>query len=76
MEKPFIINPTLNIIDIKNAIDERVSKIKGVLNCLMFATEFIQGDDELDNNSVYHTLWVIDGFLDEINCLQQKFEKM
>jgi hypothetical protein len=76
MEKPFILNPTLNLLEIKDAMDERFSKLKGVLNCLMFAVEFVQGDDELDNDSAYHALWAIDGFVDEIYCLKQKLDNM
>lgn len=76
MEKTFLINPNLNLQNIKDAIDERISKLKGILNCLMFAMEFVQSDDELDNESAYHALWTMDGFVEEINCLKNKMDTM
>lgn len=76
MEKPFILNPALTSLNIKDAIDERLGKLKGILNCLMFAMEFVQDDNELDNETAYHALWAVDGFLEEITCLKQKLEMM
>lgn len=73
MEKTFVLNPTLNLLNIKDAIDERLSKIKGILNCLMFAN--LQNEEELDNDSTYHALWAMDGFLEEISCLKQKLDE-
>lgn len=72
MEKYFILNPQINLSNIQDAIDERLDKIKGILNCLIFALEFTQSDQQLDNYSAYHALWAIDGYLEEINCLRQK----
>lgn len=72
MEKYFILNPQINLSNIQDAVDERLDKIKGILNCLIFALEFTQCDQQLDNHSAYHALWAIDGYLEEINCLRQK----
>jgi hypothetical protein len=72
MDSPFILNPRITVPTIKDAIHERMSKLSGVLTCLMYATEFIQDDQGLDRNSIYHTLWAMEGFLDEVNCLQQQ----
>lgn len=72
MNKIFTLNSSCTTINIKDAIDERFNKIKGILNCLIFALEFTQDDQELDSSSAYHALWAIDGLLDEINCLRQK----
>jgi hypothetical protein len=76
MEKPFIFNPNINSLDLKDAIDERYSKLRGVLNCLIFAIEFTQEDQELDNSSAYHALWAIDGFLEEVDYLRKKLDDM
>lgn len=73
MEKIFILNPAINNLVIQDAVEERINKMKGVLNCLIFSLEFTQEDQELDSTSAYHALWAIDGFLDEINCLRQKW---
>lgn len=75
MEKLFILNPAANTTDLIDAIDEKISKIKGILNCVIFALEFSDSDDKLDHSSAYHALWAIDGFLDEVNCLRQKFRE-
>lgn len=72
MEKLFILNPAANIPDCKDAMDEKFCKIRGILNCVIFALEFANGDDKLDHSSAYQALWAIDGFLDEVNCLRQK----
>lgn len=73
MEKTFVLNPALSLLNIKDAIDERLSKIKGILNCLMFAN--IQ-EEELDVDSTYHALWAMDGFLEEISCLKRKLDEI
>lgn len=39
MEKSFILNPTINSLDLKDAIDEKFNKVRGVLNCLIYAIE-------------------------------------
>jgi hypothetical protein len=72
MEKPFILNPNLTSINIQDAIDERIEKARGVLNCLIFALQFTQEDQVLDESSTWYALWTIDGFLDEVTCLRQK----
>ncbi len=72
MDNLFTLNPTAEILDIKDGIDERINKAKGILNCLMFAIEHITSNKELNNNSTYHALWAVDGFIDEINCLEKK----
>jgi hypothetical protein len=71
MEKAFILNSEIKSLDIKDAIDERMNKARGVLNCLIFALEFTNEDQELDESSAYHALWALDGFLEEIDCLIQ-----
>lgn len=76
MEKYFIVNPQATSLNIQDAIDEKLDKIRGILNCLIFAIEFTQEDQELDSSSAYHTLWAIDGFLEEINCLRKKQNNM
>lgn len=73
MEKIFVLNPNLNLLNIKDAIEERLNKMKGILNCLMFAN--IQ-DEELDCDTTYHALWAMDGFLDEINYLKRKLDEI
>lgn len=72
MNAVFTFNPATTVPDIKDAIDEKFRKIKGILNCLIFALEFTQEDQRLDASSAYHALWAIDGFLEEIDYLRQK----
>ncbi len=74
MDNLFFLNPTANDLDIKDAINERFDKAKGVLNCLMLLVG--EGGDEFNNYSAYHALWAIDGFLDEIDWLKQKLDEM
>jgi hypothetical protein len=76
MENPFILNPTITITNLKDAIAERIDKIRGILNCVMFAIEFTNDYDELDSSSAFHALWAIDGLLEETDCLRTKLDNM
>lgn len=40
----------------------------------MFATEFIRDEVEMDNHALYHTLWVVDEYLEELIELMQRIE--
>lgn len=74
MEKLFILNPTADALAIKDGLEERLDKLKGVLSVLMYATVY-NNDTELDNNTIYHTLWAMDGLLDEAYQLQGAIDK-
>jgi len=74
MNKIFTFNSSCTTLNIKDAIDERFNKIKGVLNCLIFAIEFVDEENELDNNSLYHALWAIDEYLSELIVLYRNIE--
>lgn len=71
MGKLFILNPAADPLAIKDGLEERFNKLKGVLACLMYASEFVSSDTELDHATIYHTLWAMDGLLDESYQLQE-----
>ena len=74
MEKLFILNPSANALALKDGLEERLDKLKGVMNVLMYASVY-KNDTELDNNTIYHTLWAMDGLLDEAYQLQEAMDK-
>ncbi len=61
-------NSTLSpdLITLKDQIYEKINKAKSVLTCAMFATEFVHDGVAVDNHTLYHALWVVDEYLDEL----------
>lgn len=72
MEQAFILNPALSAADLKDTIEEKICKIKGILSCVIFALEFTHREDKLDHTSVCQVLWTINEFLEEVDYLRQK----
>lgn len=69
-EASFVFNPTAKFLTVVNSIDERVCKIKGILNCVMVASEFISNSgSQPANGTIYHALWSIEGYLEELETL-------
>lgn len=58
--------PTVEFSDFKEQIYEKITKAKAVLTCAMFGMEFLRDDMQLDNQTLYYALWVVDDYLDEI----------
>ena len=74
MQTPFIINPAATSLDIQDAIHSTLNKVKAVLTCLMFSTEFTRDDIELDDSTLYHALWVADDLVDNVQSLLARLE--
>lgn len=72
MNDIFILNPEATELDIKDAIDERISKAKALGAKLL---SNIQGKDTLDSEMLYSVIWTINDFLEEIDFLYQKITK-
>jgi hypothetical protein len=63
-------NPSF--FDLKDAIHGKLQKSKAILTAIMFATEFIHEDMALDNHTVYHALWAVDDYLENIESLLEQ----
>jgi len=50
-------------LELQDIIDERITKIKAILNCLLTAWDNCA---TLDRDTIYNTLWSIDDYLREI----------
>lgn len=72
MDKFFALHPAANPQDYTDAIQDRLIKIKAILTCLVFAVEFVNDYHELDKETIYLTLTVVEGFVEEINCLYDR----
>lgn len=69
MDNIFILNPSVTILNIKDAIDERLTKARAIANCLL--TQDCNHYES--NNSILHgAIWTIDDYLSEIECLIAK----
>ncbi len=66
-------NPSTSYIDICDTIYSKIQKSKAILTSVMFATEFIRDDVALDNSTIYHALWAVDDYLEDIEMLLDKF---
>ena len=76
MENLFILNPNSSCLDLKDALYVKIQKSKAVLTCIMFAVQFIRGEVELDNNTLYHALWAVDDYLEELGLLFEQLKKL
>ena len=70
MEKPYILNPTLNTTQIHNALEEHITKAKAVLSCLLLAEKEFE---TLSPSTLFDVIWVIDDYVD---ISQQLIEKL
>lgn len=76
MEQQSIHTPSPDIFTIKDQIHEKITKAKSVLTCIMFATEFVHNEVEIDNHTIYHALWSVDDYLEELDILFQRLERV
>jgi hypothetical protein len=67
-------NTSLSSIDIKDAIFSKMQQSKAIITCVMFATEFIRDDMRLGNATLYHALWAVDHYLEELGLLLEQLE--
>lgn len=75
MDNAFVYNTELYQTQIQDTIQDRINKAKAVITCLMFSVEFLNEDVSLDNSTIFHALWAVDGFLEEIELLQNKLNQ-
>lgn len=61
-----------SFINLKDAIHGKIQKSKAILTSVMFATEFIRNDMALDTHTVYHALWAVDDYLENIETLLEQ----
>ncbi len=64
------------IINVQDLIYAKVQKSQAVLTCIMFAAQFVRGEMELDNNTLYHALWAVDDYLEELGLLFEQLKKL
>lgn len=68
MDKIFILNPShIDLLQLNSAIQERIIKAKAITN-------FILANNTCTN--LYDLVWAVDTYLDEINCLQERLDKI
>jgi hypothetical protein len=66
----FIFNPNATILDIKDAIDERVTKAKAISSRLL--TQINNGSEAIDQEVLYSIVWAMNDLLEEAAFLCQK----
>jgi hypothetical protein len=71
MDNIFIFNLSADKLDIIDAINERITKIKTLTACLLFAC---YNKDELDNETVCGVAWTIEDFIKELELLHEQRE--
>ena len=69
MDNTFILNPSIDDLDLQDAIDERLTKIEAVINCLMATSDSFA---EPGHKTIYNLIWLVDDYIDEIHLLWQK----
>jgi phage tail protein X len=73
MDNTFILNPSIDSLDIKDAIYERLIKARSITSCLLAGND---GIAELGNKYFYGAILALDDYLEELESLQQhKLEK-
>lgn len=64
MQNAFILNPNLNKFNSQDAIFQRITQVRSIVNCLLIANE------EVDYFTRYGVLWSIDCLLEDLNTLE------
>lgn len=72
MNNTFILNPSIDTLGIKDAINERLTKAQAITSCLL-ANQC--GQTELPYRSIYGVVWMIDALLEELEQLFGKLDK-
>lgn len=76
MKQLFTINSDATVANLKDAIHGTLKKTKAILTCIMFSTEFIRDGLELDEHTLYHALWAADDYLDDLQLLLNRLERL
>lgn len=69
MKHPSNIPSATDTLNLRDQIHEKINKAKSVLTCIMFAAEFVSDGIGIDRNTLYHALWALDDYLEEITDL-------
>lgn len=72
MDNTFILNPSVNTMDIKDAIDERLTKAQAITSCLLANNG---GSSELPYSEIYAVVWAVDSLLEELQQLLEKLQR-
>jgi hypothetical protein len=67
IEPLFFINPKVSLVELKNAVHERLTKIKAVANYML--VDGSNGDPNVNSDSQCDALWLIEGLADEAEQL-------
>jgi hypothetical protein len=73
MDNIFILNPTIDQLDIKDAIDERIAKLQAITSCLL-VSDF--AESEPAGRSFCNIIWIIHDFVEELAKLLEKAENL
>ena len=57
------------MMDIQDAVDERITKIGAIINCLLATNDPVAA---IDAKTIYNSLWKIRDYFFEINELRMK----
>jgi hypothetical protein len=73
MDNTFILNPQLERLDLIDAINEIISKIKTLVGCLLSAS---YNETELTSELISGVAWTIEDFIKEMEVLHEHLEKV
>lgn len=68
MKNAFILNPAASTECIADALHEKTTQTKAIIECVLLAIL----SKELENHLLYEAVWAIDSFLSEIKELQER----
>ena len=69
MDNIFIINPSATISALKNAVEERLIKVRAITSCLLCQDHSYRA---ASSSTLHGTIWAIDNYIDEIERLIAK----
>jgi|GEM_PF-6103481 len=75
MENTFLINSSLTLINIKDAMCSRLTKTRAIVSCLSLAV-YEEGDVAIDMNTISQVLSVVEDYLDELDILREAWGDM
>jgi len=73
MDNIFTLNPSITPLEVKDAIDERLIKARAIANCLLSQDNAYH---EPSYSALHGAIWAIDDYLDEIEQLGNRLNKM
>ncbi|MGD9153146.1 MAG: hypothetical protein PVG30_05785 [Gammaproteobacteria bacterium] len=72
MDSIFTLKPFTTILELKDAIDERLIKAKAITGCLL-AQDY---DLHESNHAIFNgAIWTVDGLIEEIELLGDRLSK-